>query len=55
MDVGLNKQINKTRLKICVLQKFQEAQEQHDGKNTIIVFEVDEKYAERSPQDVGFH
>ena len=35
---GINKQINKTRLKDKVLEKFPEAQEQHDGKNIIIVF-----------------
>ena len=38
-DFGINKQINKTRLKVSVLEKFPEAQEQHDGKNTVIVFE----------------
>ena len=37
-DFGINKQINKTRLKDKVLEKFPEAQEQHDGKNIIIVF-----------------
>ena len=39
VDLGINKQVNKTRLKIRVLEKFPEAQEQHDGKNTIIAFE----------------
>ncbi len=38
-DFGITKQINKTRLKVNLLEKFPEAQEQHDGKNTIIVFE----------------
>ncbi len=38
-DFGINKKINKTRLKVSVLEKFPEAQEQHDGKNTVIVFE----------------
>ena len=38
-DFGINKQINKTRLKVDVLEKFPEAQEQLDGKNIIIVFE----------------
>ena len=38
-DFCINKQINKTRLKVSVLEKFPEAQEQHDGKNTVIVFE----------------
>ena len=38
-DFGINKQNNKTRLKVDALEKFPEAQEQHDGKNTIIVFE----------------
>ena len=37
-DFGINKQINRTRLKFDVLEKFPEAQEQQDGKNTIIVF-----------------
>ena len=36
-DFGINKQINKTRLNDKVLEKFPEAQEQHDGKNIIIV------------------
>ena len=38
-DFGINKQINKTRLKVNLLENFPEAQEQHDGKNIIIVFE----------------
>ena len=38
-DFGINKQVNKTRLKVNVLEKFPEAQEQNDGKNTVIVFE----------------
>ena len=38
-DFGINKQINKTRPNDKVLEKFPEAQEQHDGKNIIIVFE----------------
>lgn len=37
-DLGINKLVNKTRLKVSLLQHFTEAQEQHDGKNTIIVF-----------------
>ena len=35
-DLGINKLINKTRLKVNLLVHFSEAQEQHDGKNTII-------------------
>ena len=31
-DFGINKQIKKTRLKVDMLEKFTEAQEQHDGK-----------------------
>ena len=38
-DLGIDKKINKTRLKVSLLEKFPEAQEQHDGKNIIIVFE----------------
>ena len=38
-DFGINKQINKTRLKVSVLEKFPEAYEQHDNKKTVIVFE----------------
>jgi hypothetical protein len=37
-DLGIEKQVNKTRLKAALLEKL-DAQEQNDGKNTIIVFE----------------
>ena len=37
-DLGHKKTVNKTRLKERLLKHFQEAQEQSDGKNTILVF-----------------
>ena len=37
-DLGINNLVNKSRLKDTLLHHFPEAQEQHDGKNTIIVF-----------------
>ena len=37
-ELGIQKQINKTRLKSCLLEHFPEAQEQYDGRNTILVF-----------------
>jgi len=37
-DLGINKTVNKTRLKVSLLQQFPEAQEHHTGKNTITVF-----------------
>ena len=37
-DLGIKKLINKTRLKQHLLQHFSEAQEQYDGKNTVIIF-----------------
>ena len=37
-DLGNNKSVNKTRLKKQLLEHFKEAQEQSDGKNTILVF-----------------
>ena len=43
-DFGINKRINKTRLKFDVLEKFPEAQEQHEGKNTIIAYEEGMKH-----------
>lgn len=36
--LGIKKQINKTRLNDDILQHFPEAQDQHDGRNTIIIF-----------------
>lgn len=36
--LGVNKEINKTRLKVSLLETFPEAQEQSDGKSVIIVF-----------------
>ena len=37
-DFGIRKTVNKTRFKNDLLQHFSEAQEQCDGKNTVIVF-----------------
>ena len=37
-DLGIRKQINKTRLKTSLLDHFRDAQEQHDGKHVVIVF-----------------
>lgn len=37
-DLGILKQINKTRLKTSLLDHFSDAQEQHDGKHVVIVF-----------------
>ena len=37
-DLGVDKAINKTRLKLQLLEHFPEAQEQSDGKKVIIVF-----------------
>ena len=37
-DLGIPKQINKTRLKTSLLDHFSDAQEQHDGKHIVIVF-----------------
>ena len=37
-DLGILKQINKTRLKTSLLDHFSDAQEQHDGKHIVIVF-----------------
>ncbi len=37
-EFGVNKSINKTRLKNDVLESFPESQEQQDGKSTVIVF-----------------
>lgn len=37
-DLGIPKQINKTRLKTSLLDHFSDAQEQLDGKNVVIVF-----------------
>lgn len=38
MTLGIRKTVNKTRLKGDLLHHFSEAQEQCDGKNTVIVF-----------------
>ena len=38
-ELGIEKIVNKTRLKNDLLEHFSEAQEQNDGKNTVIVFE----------------
>ncbi len=37
-ELGVNKSINKTRLKNDVLEYFPESQEQQDGKSIVIVF-----------------
>ena len=37
-NMGVGKLINKTRLKNYLLEHFSDAQEQHDGRNTIIIF-----------------
>jgi hypothetical protein len=37
-DLGIRKLVNKTWLKLSLLQHFPEAQEQCDGKNTAIIF-----------------
>uniref|UniRef100_UPI00358E0071 uncharacterized protein isoform X1 n=1 Tax=Myxine glutinosa TaxID=7769 RepID=UPI00358E0071 len=37
-DMGIHKEVNKTRLKRQLLEHFPEAQEQNDGRNTVIVF-----------------
>ena len=37
-NMGVSKMINKTRLKSCLLDHFPDAQELHDGRNTIIIF-----------------
>ena len=36
--LGIQKQINRTRLKISILENFPDAQEQNDGKNVVIIF-----------------
>lgn len=38
-DLNIEKQINKTRLKVKLLQSFPEAQDQFDGRNTVLVFQ----------------
>ena len=47
-DLGIVKTVNKTRLKDFILNYFQGAQEQYDGRNTILIFNSNVKYAERS-------
>ena len=37
-ELGVEKQVNKTRLKISLLEDFSEAQEQHDGRHTLLIF-----------------
>ncbi|KAK3889204.1 hypothetical protein Pcinc_006775 [Petrolisthes cinctipes] len=37
-ELNINKQVNKTRLKARLLEKFPEAQEQSYGKNSVLVF-----------------
>ncbi|KAK3883112.1 hypothetical protein Pcinc_012540 [Petrolisthes cinctipes] len=42
-ELNINKQVNKTRLKDRLLEKFPEAQEQSYGKNSVLVFKEDMK------------
>ena len=37
-ELVINKSVNKTRLKDHLLEHFPEAQDQFDGRNTIIIF-----------------
>ena len=37
-ELGIKKQVNKTRLKVRLLGRFSEAQEQYAGKNTVLIF-----------------
>lgn len=37
-ELGIKKLVNKTRLKGHLLERFPEAQEQYDGRNTVLVF-----------------
>lgn len=37
-DLGIKKTVNKTRLKVQLLEQFPEAQEQFDGINVVIIF-----------------
>ena len=37
-DLGVTKTVNKTRLKKALLEHLEDAQEQHDGKNMVLVF-----------------
>lgn len=37
-ELGINKVVNNARLKSQLLERFPEAQEQYDGRNTILVF-----------------
>lgn len=37
-ELGINKLVNKTRLKDRLLERFPEAQEQYDGRNTVLIF-----------------
>ena len=37
-NLGIKKAINKTRLKVQLLEHFPEAQEQFDGRNIVIIF-----------------
>ena len=36
--LGVQKQVNRTRLKTSILENFPDAQEQNDGKNVVIIF-----------------
>jgi len=36
--LGVKKQVNKTRLKVHLRERFPEAQEQYDGRNTVLIF-----------------
>ena len=37
-ELGVEKQVNKTRSKSSLLEHFSEAQEQHDGRHTLLIF-----------------
>lgn len=39
-ELGIKKLVNKTRLKNHLLEHFSEAQEQHDGRNTVLIFKA---------------
>ena len=45
-DLGVQKEINRTRLKEKIFEHFPQAQEQSDDKNIVLVFAA--KYVEES-------
>jgi hypothetical protein len=44
--LGVQKQVNRTRLKTSTLENFPDAQEKNDGKNVVIIFK-------KAIQDIG--